>query len=214
MPSNPAPFALLTLITLLFASAAFAGSAEDEAKRQIELARADLEVGHLERAILSARSAMRLDPLRYDAMLVLAAAYEQDGDAERARALGLAYAELTGKAAPAVEVAEVEVVQDEDEDERRRPGRIETRVLSSDDDLTVVRVSVAGGERPPTLHWRKRGGDWKAARLGRGDDGRWECTLRLSEADGRLAYWVEDEGEVLVDRDDDGKQRPFRLALN
>ncbi len=98
---RPSALALTTLLACLcVATPALAGTAEKESLRQLELARADIEAGHLERAVLSARSAIRLDPLRYEALLVLAEAYEELGDEDRARGLVIAWSELTGRPSP------------------------------------------------------------------------------------------------------------------
>jgi Tfp pilus assembly protein PilF len=71
-----------------------------EARRQLEMARADLAAGQLQRGLQSAQSALRLDPLLYEAMVVQALAHEQLGDEDRAKALLVAYLELTTGSPP------------------------------------------------------------------------------------------------------------------
>ena len=84
-------FALcLTLPTL-----AQAGS-EDEAHRQIEFARGELQKGEPDRALKSAESALRLCPTCYDAMVIKALAYEALDNVKLAESLLLAYVELVG----------------------------------------------------------------------------------------------------------------------
>ena len=88
------PAALLGLC-LLAPVTASAGS-EDEAQRQIDFARVELERDQPERALKSAESALRLCPTCYDAMVVKALAYEALDNARLAESLLLAYVELVG----------------------------------------------------------------------------------------------------------------------
>lgn len=64
-------------------SVAFAGG-PTEADRQIEFSHTELSQGEYDRARLSAESALRLDPARYDAILLKARAYEGLGNLQLA----------------------------------------------------------------------------------------------------------------------------------
>jgi len=99
---------LLTVFLALFValslpSLAAADDLGQQARRQLELARTDLDSGHPERALSAAQSALRLDPQLYEAMVVKALAYEVMGDTERAKALLVAYMELTSGIRPVPE---------------------------------------------------------------------------------------------------------------
>ncbi len=74
-----------------------------QARRQLDLARSDLDKGHPERALSAAQSALRLDPQLYEAMVVKALAYEVMGDTDLAKALLVAYMELTSGIRPVPE---------------------------------------------------------------------------------------------------------------
>ena len=69
---------------------------EEEAERQILLAEEDLEAGNFERAAASAASALRLDPTRYDALVVRALALKGLGHLEDSAGLLRAYRDLRG----------------------------------------------------------------------------------------------------------------------
>ncbi len=78
----------------------------DEALRQVEFARTELEAGEYERAHKSAASALRLDPTRFEAMMLLGLALEGEGEAARAEALLRTYIDLQGpRALPQAKVA-------------------------------------------------------------------------------------------------------------
>ena len=70
--------------------------ARDEAERQAGFAEDELAAGDFHRALKSAESALRLDPARYDAILLKARAYEGLGNLELAESLTLAYGEFVG----------------------------------------------------------------------------------------------------------------------
>ena len=74
---------------------AWAGT-RDEAERQAGFAADELATGDYHRALKSAESALRLDPARYDAILLKARAYEGLGNLELAESLTLAYGEFVG----------------------------------------------------------------------------------------------------------------------
>lgn len=84
----------LVLAFLLIAPAAHA-QLEEQAVRQIELARQDLAEGHYERAVNSASSALRLDPMLYDALVIKGLAYEKLNEPLLAYSLLVTYQELT-----------------------------------------------------------------------------------------------------------------------
>lgn len=89
---------LVALALLLLVAPAWGQS--PEARRQLDLAWEDIAAGYHERAVASAKSAMRLDPLLYEAMVASAVGYEAMGDRERAKGLLVAYFELTSGLEP------------------------------------------------------------------------------------------------------------------
>ena len=97
---------LVPLRLLVFALALLLGTpvlAQDlgtEARRQLELAREDLAQGNAERALTASQSALRMDPMLYEAMVVTALAYEKLGETIRAKALLTAYVEMTSGMQP------------------------------------------------------------------------------------------------------------------
>lgn len=95
---------LLAILALLVATPAFA-QLEEQAARQIQLARDDFEAGHYERAVNSASSALRLDPLLYDALVIKALAYEKLNEPMLAYSLLVTYQELTRGMTQSPEVA-------------------------------------------------------------------------------------------------------------
>ncbi len=84
----------LVLALLVIAPAAHAQLAE-QAARQIELAQQDFDEGNYERAVNSASSALRLDPLLYDALVIKALSYEKLNESMLAYSLLVTYQELT-----------------------------------------------------------------------------------------------------------------------
>ena len=67
----------------------------EEAQRQMSLARKDLDDGNYERAVNSASSALRLNPLLYDGLVIKALAYEKLNESMLAYSLLVTYQELT-----------------------------------------------------------------------------------------------------------------------
>jgi len=183
-----------------------AGAAEDEAARQLELARGDLEAGKPDRAIKAAKSALRLDPTQVDALLVHALALEAQEDYSAARALALAYMGAAGETASSEGEALVARV------DRAEPVR--TTVEQTDDGKVVVSFSAREHVEDPILHWRVRG-EWKEVWMERTDQGDWTYAMTLEgPAASRLNWWVETGlGEPLMAEGEDGEERPFRLAV-
>ena len=68
-----------------------AETAQEQAARQLEFARTELEAGRHQRAIGSAESALRLDPTQLEAIVLKALAFEALGDIETAESLLVAY---------------------------------------------------------------------------------------------------------------------------
>ncbi len=68
---------------------------QEEARRQLELGWTDLGAGVPERALSAADSALRLDPLLYEALVLKGLCYEQLGNPGKARALLIAYLDFT-----------------------------------------------------------------------------------------------------------------------
>jgi tetratricopeptide (TPR) repeat protein len=91
---------------MLVSTPARAGSIEEEAQRQADFARQELQEGHYDKALKSAESALRLHPALYEAMLLKALAYEGLGNLELAESLVRAYLELVGEAAAQPEARE------------------------------------------------------------------------------------------------------------
>ncbi len=98
-PSWRSVLTVLALLSALVAPRASFASAEEEAARQLDFARSELDAGKPDRALKSAESALRLCPTCYDAMVVKALAYESLGDDLLAESLLLAYRELVGEEA-------------------------------------------------------------------------------------------------------------------
>lgn len=183
-----------------------AGGVEEEAARQLELARGDLEAGKPDRAIKAAKSALRLDPTQVDALLLHALALEAMEDYSAARALALAYLGAAGAEASSEAEALVARV------DRAEPVR--TTVEQSDGGKVVVSFSAREHVEDPVLHWRVRG-EWKEVWMERTDQGDWTYSMTLEgPAAARLSWWVETGlGEPLMAEGEDGEERPFRLAV-
>lgn len=104
------PLQLLLVSLLLLAGGArpaWAGGTEDEAARQVALARQDIEAGQYERAISACDSALRLDATAQEAFKLKGLALEQLGQIDDARGMLLAYKSLRSglPADPEVEAA-------------------------------------------------------------------------------------------------------------
>ncbi len=94
-------------VFLMSGALAHGGELEDEAKRQVELAKEDFANGIFDRSISACNSALRLDPAQREAFKVKGFALEQVGREKEALAMLRAYQSLsTGIAGePAVEEA-------------------------------------------------------------------------------------------------------------
>ena len=113
--------AVLGLIALLLlAPPAFAAKGEEQAARQLEFARKELNAGDFGRAIKSAESAFRLDPTAYEAIVIKALSYEALGELERAEDLLAAYLDFTQTMQPDPRVGEA--MERLREAERKRRG--------------------------------------------------------------------------------------------
>jgi tetratricopeptide (TPR) repeat protein len=88
--------ALVSLLLLVSAGSgvARAGGTQDEAARQVELARKDIDQGQYERAISACDSALRLDATAQEAFKLKGLALEQMGQIDDARGMLLAYNSL------------------------------------------------------------------------------------------------------------------------
>lgn len=181
---------------------------EQEAHRQLALAREELADGRPERALLSCSSALRLDPTLYEALLVKALAYEQAAQPARAAALLVAYRELSGKGAvlPEADEAEARLAEAQGPGEVSAPPAVLThaRVLARDKTRTLVLFRAESKSTPPLLHWRKPGGDWRERQMEPVEDGGWELRVILTDfAGGTIQCWVEsatDAPEALATR--------------
>lgn len=101
------------LAVFLVSGVANAGDLEDEAKRQVELAKVDFANGVFERSISACNSALRLDPAQREAFKVKGFALEQVGQEKEALAMLRAYQSLSSGITrePAVEEAIVRLEQ-------------------------------------------------------------------------------------------------------
>ncbi|MCO4773703.1 MAG: hypothetical protein KDA24_26970, partial [Deltaproteobacteria bacterium] len=86
---------MLLLAALCLAPLTAHADLSEEAKRQMDLAQEDLEAGNYERAVNSASSALRLNPLLYDGLVIKALAYEKLNESMLAYSLLVTYQELT-----------------------------------------------------------------------------------------------------------------------
>ena len=87
----------LVLLLLLVAAAggvAHASGTQEEASRQVELARQDIDAGQYERAVAACDSALRLDATAQEAFKLKGLALEQLGQIDNARGMLLAYKSL------------------------------------------------------------------------------------------------------------------------
>lgn len=85
---------------------AHAGDLEDEAKRQVDLAKQDFADGVFERAVNSCNSALRLDPAQREAFKIKGLALEQLGQEKEALAMLRAYDSLSSGLPPDPTVTE------------------------------------------------------------------------------------------------------------
>jgi tetratricopeptide (TPR) repeat protein len=92
--TRPVRTATALLALLLFLPGLALAGPEDEAARQVQLARSDIEDGHYERAISACDSALRLDATAQEAFKLKGLALEQLGQIDDARGMLLAYKSL------------------------------------------------------------------------------------------------------------------------
>jgi len=87
----------IALLALVLAGVPVTASAqlEEEAARQIALAQKDLDDGNFERAVNSASSALRLNPLLYEALVIKGLAYEKLNETMLAYSLLVTYEEMS-----------------------------------------------------------------------------------------------------------------------
>ena len=83
------------LAAMLLGSAAEAGDLQDEAIRQVELAKSDFASGVFDRAVSACDSALRLDPAQREAFRIKGFALEQLGRDKEALAMLRAYQSLS-----------------------------------------------------------------------------------------------------------------------
>ena len=117
---------LLFLLAFLAAAPVWAGSKEDQATRQLDFAKAELDAGEWEKAIKSAQSAYRFDASAHHALVIIGRAYEGLGDLEKARSFLETCTTMAAGTSAAREAAEVLVRVQAKIDEaapRGRPGR-------------------------------------------------------------------------------------------
>ncbi len=89
-----APLLASLLVALACAGPAWADGSQDEAARQVQLAREDIDAGQYERAIAACDSALRLDATAQEAFKLKGLALEQMGQIDDARGMLLAYKSL------------------------------------------------------------------------------------------------------------------------
>ena len=106
-PRRPMAALLLALVTASLVGLVSVAPAQaepaslaDEATRQLQFARTELEAGQFDRARKSAASALRLDPGLYEAMMVQGLALEGAGETVLAEALLRTSLDLLGPGQP------------------------------------------------------------------------------------------------------------------
>lgn len=106
---RPLTLVFLLSVPALPGVAAAQSKLEEEATRQLQFARSEIEEGNYEKALTSSDSAMRLNPALYDAYIYRALAYEGLGDNKVAEGLLITYLEVnTVPGAEAEELGEIE----------------------------------------------------------------------------------------------------------
>ena len=117
---------------------------EEEARRQIEFARGELDEGRADRALKSAESALRLCPSCYDAMVVKALAHEALGDLKLAESLLMTYLDLIGPELASEEakvgLARVQTVGEPPTDEGGSGGEGEPAEVTTGSGLATLTV--------------------------------------------------------------------------
>lgn len=197
--------ALVVSLVGLAPNTAHADGVQAEAARQLALARADLDAGKTDRALHAAKSALRLDPTLYDALLLQGLAHEAKGELDEGRALALAYLGAVGR-----EDADPRAIDLLDPYTDAMPVHVE---VEQDGKQVVVSFAARDDIEDPVLHWRKPNGEWHSVWMGQNDRGDWVHTVRLPSRHDTLVWWVEPTvGNPVVDRDGD-KEKPFLLAL-
>ncbi len=121
---------LVGLVLLAVPTASWADKAADQAARQLEFAREELNAGHFDRAVKSAESALRLDPTQYEAIVIKALAFEALGDPQKAEALLIAYLEFSRGFQPDPRVGDA-LERLASGDKSKKPGRTGPRVVES-----------------------------------------------------------------------------------
>lgn len=196
---------VLVLVALIIPTLASADGVEKEARRQLSLARADLAAGNFDRATHSAKSALRLDPTLFDALLIQGLAHEGRGELDEGRVLALAYLGAVGW-----EDADPRAVDLLDPYTDEMPVHIE---VERDGKHTIVSFAARNDIEDPVLHWRKPNGDWQSVWMSQSKTGDWVYTMRLRSSATSIIWWVEPTvGKPVIDRGDDG-EKPFLLAL-
>jgi len=195
----------LVLLGLSFPAPAAAAGVEKEAKRQLSLARAALAAGNYDRATHSAKSALRLDPTLFDALLIQGLAHEGRGELDEGRVLALAYLGAVGW-----EAADPRAVDLLDPYTDEMPVHIE---VEREGKFTIVSFSARDDIEDPVLHWRKPNGGWQSVWMSQNESGDWVYTMRLKSSQTSIVWWVEPTvGKPVIDRDGDD-EKPFLLAL-
>lgn len=184
---------------------AHADGVSAEARRQLALARADLAAEKYDRAVHAAKSALRLDPGLYDALLVQGLAHEGRGELDEGRALALAYLGAVGW-----EDADPRAVDLLDPYTDAMPVHVE---VLDEGSHVMVTFSARGDVEDPVLHWRRPSGEWKSIWMGQNERGDWETTVRVPARQSNLVWWVEPTvGHPVIDVSG-GEEKPFQLAL-
>ncbi len=123
--------ALVAVGVLCVPDVALADKAEEQASRQLEFAREELNAGRFDRAIKSAESALRLDPTQYEAIVIKALSFEALGDNEKAEALLIAYLEFSRGFQPDPRVGEALKRLASGDGKRRKQGRPASREVEA-----------------------------------------------------------------------------------
>ncbi len=143
-PSLVAGFVVAAALALLAPSPALAAGETD---RQADFARQELSEGKFDRALKSAESALRLDPIFYEALGLKALAYEGLGQLRLAESLLLTWMEMAGRTElPAPYDAALVRIRAQMEDQQQRRQGQRGRVIELDTEPVPVVVEIVASD--------------------------------------------------------------------
>ncbi len=192
--------------SLLVPAAASADTAHEEARRQLDLAASELTAGNLDSSLQASQSAFRLDPTLVEALLLQGLAHKARGDVEAGRALAMAYLGSVGWRDTDPRANELLSPYTDD-----MPVHVE---VLRERRKVVVRFAVRSDVLDPVLHWRTANGEWRSIWMTQDEGGDWVHSVRPGPGQSSITWWLEPTvGRPVIDRDGDGGQAPFLLAL-